>query len=235
MPSAGIVAQQPAGNEKYLFEQVNLSRARGGLPALKWDAKLAEAARRHTELMAEYGELSHELPAEAEVQVRAFAAGARFSMIAENIAEGDALEDLHYGWMHSPPHRANILSPILTSIGIAVQKIGKRYYATQDFSRAVADLSLHEQENRIGKLIEARGLRVTLGPEDARRACRSEGSYPGPHPREILHFETPDLTKLPDSLEKLIATHGFRTATVGACEPAPAGGFSRYRFAVLLD
>lgn len=228
------LAQTPTGDEKYLFDAVNHERAERGLRALKWDAALAEAARRHTTLMADRHTLSHQLPGEAELQVRAQQAAARFIQIAENIGEASEAEDLHYGWMHSPPHRANILSAKLTSIGIAVEHRGKVYFATQDFSVAVPDLSLSEQEDRIAKLLEKRGLRVARGNAEARQACRSNGDYPDRRPGGVAHFETADLTALPDGVVKMIARDGFRTAEVGACEPTPSGGFTRYRIAVLL-
>jgi len=234
IPLNAAASQQPAGDEKILFEAVNRERAERGLRALKWDATLAEAAKRHTALMAGQSLLSHQLPGEEELQVRAAQAGARFIRIAENIGEASAVEELHNGWMHSPPHRANILSPQLTSIGIAVQQSGELFYATQDFSTDVAELSLREQENRIGKLIEAKGLRVKLGAAEARAECRTKEDTPQLFAGAVVHFETADLTRLPSDLENLISQRRFHTASVGACAPSSAGGFTRYRLAVLL-
>jgi Cysteine-rich secretory protein family len=230
----GAPAQQPSAAEKYLFNAVNVERGERGLQPLRWDAALAEAAQRHTLLMAREKTLSHQLPGEPALQERASQAGAHFSQIGENIGEAMGVPDLDYGWMHSPPHRANILKPEYTSIGIAVRRSGKVYFATQDFSVAAAELSFREQEEKIGKLIEARRLRVALGTEDARQACRSNGPFRSQVSGAIVHFETADLTRLPADLEKMVARGEYRSAEVGACQPSGAGGFTRYRLAVLL-
>src|ERR1700692_4948983 len=72
--------------ERALFDDLNRERAAQGLPALHWDAALASAAREHASRMAQGNVLSHQLPGEPQVQVRATQAGARFTTIAENIA-----------------------------------------------------------------------------------------------------------------------------------------------------
>ena len=37
-------------------------------------------------------------------------------------------------WMHSPPHRANILDPRMDTIGVGLVKRGGNYYAVEDFA-----------------------------------------------------------------------------------------------------
>ena len=77
---------------------------------------------------------------------------------------------IHVSWMHSPPHRAkSLLDPELTDIGIAVA-VGApgagsgrspMLFAVQDFSQAVADLSLNEQEHQVASALATHGLLVT--------------------------------------------------------------------------
>jgi hypothetical protein len=229
-----VCAQQPTGAEKYLFESVNHERTERGLRPLKWDAALAEAAKRHTELMAKHKSLSHDFPGEAELQVRTGNAGAHFRQVAENIGEATELEDLHYGWMHSPPHRANILSSELTSIGIAVLHSGDTYYATQDFSAAVAELSIGEQEKQIAKLIEKYGLHVKAGSEEARNDCAGHSGVTSGQPRAVAHFETPDLSVLPEGFAKTLSRGRYSAAAVGACPTKQSGGFTSFKFTVFL-
>ena len=60
--------------------------------------------------------------------------------------------------MNSPPHRANILDKEVNSVGIAVVQSGNVFFAVEDFSYAVADLSLADQEKQVIALLAARGL-----------------------------------------------------------------------------
>jgi hypothetical protein len=224
----------PSVQENYLFHEVNRERVERGLPALQWDDSLAEAAQRHTSLMAREKTLSHQLGGELALQERASQAGAHFSQIAENIGEASGVPDLHYGWMHSAGHRANILDPKYTSLGIAVRQAGGRYFATQDFSDAVVELSFKEQEERMAKLLEKRGLHVTQESNVARGDCDTGANSLHAMQGTVMHFETPDLTQLPEPLQKMIDQHAYRNADVAACKPTPAGGFTRYRFAILF-
>ena len=97
----------------------NAERARHGLRALAVDARLAQAADAHSADMARRGFFAHESPDGRQVWDRAVAAGYAYRKVAENIAAGQrtAAEVVH-GWMESPGHRANILDPVLTQIGV---------------------------------------------------------------------------------------------------------------------
>lgn len=168
---------QSASAQRALFEAANRERAAQGLAQLHWDNALADAAHEHALLMAQRNALSHQFPGEAPLQDRARVAGARFTEIAENVAEGPTATVIHSSWMHSPPHRANLLDPELTAIGIAVVGTAPRggagaagagfgggatgmLFAVEDFSQSVASLSLGEQERQVGAALAARGLQV---------------------------------------------------------------------------
>jgi hypothetical protein len=136
--------------------------------------------------------------------------------------------------MHSPPHRANILSSELTSIGIAVLHSGDTDYATQDFSAAVAELSIGEQEKQIAKLIEKYGLHVKAGSEEARNDCAGHSGVTSGQPRAVAHFETPDLSVLPEGFAKTLSRGRYSAAAVGACPTKQSGGFTSFKFTVFL-
>src|SRR6204780_259533 len=151
--------------ERALLESANRERVAQGLAPLHWNANLAAAAHTHAALMAQRNTLSHQFSGEAPVQDRARSAGARFTEVAENVAEGPSAEMIHVSWMHSPPHRANLLDPELTDIGIPVciaaagpgsgrspMRIG-----VQVFSQAVAALNLNEQEHPVASALAAHG------------------------------------------------------------------------------
>ncbi len=163
-------APETASAERALFDAANRERAAQGLAQLRWDNALANAARDHAQLMAQRNTLSHQFPGEAALQDRARVAGARFTEIAENVAEGPSADVIHASWMHSPPHRANLLDPELTAIGIAVVGAASRdgagrggsgmLFAVEDFSQSVASLSLVEQEKQVAAALAAHGLQV---------------------------------------------------------------------------
>jgi len=226
--------QVPTGDVKFLFDAVNYDRHAEGLPPLKWDAELAAAARAHVHQLAERNRLSHQFAGEPDMAERARTAGAHFSALAENIAEAPSIDELHIGWMKSPPHRANILNPKLTAIGIAIELRGEQYFGVQDFSTAVGVLTKEEQEKKVGELLRARGLRIAEHPDDARKACDSSVAIAGVTSMAILHFEAPDLNELPEQLGATIKKGSYKTAAVGACSAADPKGFSRFRIAVLL-
>src|ERR1700688_3482236 len=140
------VRAQENGSAQILFESANHERAAQGLAPLKWSATLAAAARQHALRMAAQNTLSHQLPGEPGMVDRASQAGARFSSLAENVAEGPNAEGIHEQWMNSPPHRANLLDPQLDSVGIAVVENNGTLFAVEDFSLATGSLSVTEQE-----------------------------------------------------------------------------------------
>jgi uncharacterized protein YkwD len=233
-PLALAAQDSPSGPEKFLFEAVNRERTRQGRNALKWDADLAAAARVHAKRMAEHNSLSHQFHGEPDLNARLHEAGARFSRIAENVAEAPDLSGLHIGWMNSPPHYANIMNPKLNSIGIAVELRGTQFFAVQDFSTSTGALTAEQQEKKISKLLEARGVRVTGDSADARKSCESGGGVAVRRSAAITHFDAPDLEQLPEKLVKTIESGRYRTAAVGACHADESTGFSLYRITVLL-
>ncbi len=220
--------------ERALFDALNRERTAQGLPALQWDEALASAAREHALRMAQRNTLSHQLPGEPAVQDRATRAGARFSLIAENIAVAPTPATIHSAWMQSPHHRENILDPELNVVGIAVIKGGDGLFAVQDFSQSVANLSVNQQEQVIIANLHARGLRGAQATDDARKTCDMERGFAGARPLSVVRFEAADLNKLPDDLEQKIRTGRYHTAAVGACQGGNSGPFTRFRIAVVL-
>jgi hypothetical protein len=221
--------------EQTLLQLANRDRAALGLAPLKWSAPLAAAAHQHAVRMAQQNTLSHQLPGEAGLAERASQSGARFSTIAENIAEGPSAESIHQQWMNSPPHRANLLDPQLDAVGIAAENRNGTLFAVEDLSLAVVRLTLPEQEGIVGDELRKRGLLLLDSGTDARRSCLLDNGYAGNHtPSFVLHYATTDLQSLPGMLEQRIQTGKYHSAVVGACPNTGKTGFSAYRVAVLL-
>ncbi|MFJ9152226.1 CAP domain-containing protein [Streptomyces sp. NPDC102270] len=97
----------------------NRERARAGLPPLAVDPLLARAAQAYSTDMAVRAFYSHTSPEGTQPWDRAAAAGSGRRSIGENIACGQrSAAEVVEGWMNSPGHRANILKPGFTHIGI---------------------------------------------------------------------------------------------------------------------
>src|SRR5260370_42566512 len=75
----------------------------------------------------------HDSPEGTTVLERSRAAGYRPSLAAENIARGQyTIEEVMDGWMSSPVHRENILSPLFADIGSGLAG-GKNANGDQSF------------------------------------------------------------------------------------------------------
>ena len=233
--AASASAQTPPRNEseRELFELLNHERVANHLAELKWDDALFKAARQHALLMLDLNIMEHQLPGEPGLEERITAAGARFTYIAENIALGKDAATMHNGWMHSPGHRANILSPRVTSVGVAVVRGTAGLFAVQDFSQSFANESLEQQEKQVASLLTAKGLRVAGTPEQARKACDGLAGMSG-RSGALIRFETGSLSEIPPDLEKKIRGEPFRNVSVGACRTSEAAGFARYKIALLF-
>ncbi|MFJ6084799.1 CAP domain-containing protein [Streptomyces sp. NPDC092369] len=102
-----------------VVDLTNRERARAGLPPLAVDALLTRAAQAHSADMVARAFYSHTDPEGGQPWDRAARAGSRRRTIGENIACGQrSAAEVVEGWMNSPGHRANILKPDFTHIGI---------------------------------------------------------------------------------------------------------------------
>jgi hypothetical protein len=222
-----------------LFALTNEARAARGLPALEWDPALAAAALNHCARMAAEGPLSHQYPGEPDLTERAGQAGARFSYIEENVAEGYEPGSIHQQWMHSPGHRDNLLNRAVNRMGVAVVAQGNMLYAVEDFARAVPVLSPEQVEAAVANLVEETGVAAHGNSPGARQACAEDHGLPASldsrRPEFIMRWEAAELDRLPEALLERIATGRYHEAAVGSCSaPSAASTFTSYHVAVLL-
>jgi len=123
--------------EQQMFDFVNAERAKAGLPALAWDSEMAYVARTRTKQMGEQGYFGHVDPSGYRMWVELIQRWqlpfrkAGENLVANGYAEQDTARLAVEGLMNSPTHRANILDPQFTSVGIGVFVTGDgyRYYA----------------------------------------------------------------------------------------------------------
>jgi uncharacterized YkwD family protein/spore coat assembly protein SafA len=131
IPSAGSVK----AFEDEVVRLVNVERSKHGLPALKSNWELSRVARYKSQDMINKNYFSHTSPTYGSPFKMMESFGIRYSAAAENIAYGQRTpSEVMNGWMNSPGHRANILSPSYTQIGVGLAKTGSGVcYWTQMF------------------------------------------------------------------------------------------------------
>jgi uncharacterized protein YkwD len=122
-----------SGPAAQVLALTNAQRAKAGCKPLHADPRLTRAAQQHSEDMANRSYFSHTSrggQSWASRQIRAGWSSERTG--GENIARGvPNARTVMNGWMHSPPHRKNILNCEFTTIGVGYESDGD--YWTQDF------------------------------------------------------------------------------------------------------
>ncbi|MFH9074587.1 CAP domain-containing protein [Streptomyces alboflavus] len=102
-----------------VLARTNAHRAAAGLRPLAPDPRLTAAAQAHSADMIARAFYSHTAPDGSEPWHRAAAAGSAHRAVGENIACGQrSAAEVVEGWMNSPGHRANILKPAFTHLGV---------------------------------------------------------------------------------------------------------------------
>lgn len=102
----------------------NRERTQNGLTNLSENQLLHAIAEERTRDMVEKNYFAHISPTGEQASDLAQRIGYRYKIIAENIASGTFLtnQKIVDGWMQSPGHRKNILSPEVKEIGVSVMK-----------------------------------------------------------------------------------------------------------------
>lgn len=236
--------------EKRVFELANQERAKAGAPALKWNNNLALAARLHSNEMARRNQLSHEFSDEAELGARLAQQGTRFDADAENVGYAGSAEELHSGWMNSPPHRANMLNPKYDDMGVGIARVGDRLYGTQDFAHAVAKYSSQQGADEVSNafkelrrsarlqpvhVVPSSALQNTACSDDPSAKINVSGNSNFVGHRYIVNYTTSDLTSVPSNLRQRLVDPNVKTVELGVCGRQDAAhGFSGYRVIAVL-
>lgn len=230
----GALAQtQPSSQEQQLVDELNRSRRDAGLPELKVDPKLTQAARKHSQRMADQRKLTHVLPGEESVAQRLAAAGVNFNRSGENVGYNTDFDGLHPAWMKSPGHRKNILQPAYNSVGIGVVRGSDGiYWATQDFASEIQQRSADQAEDLVARKFsqwrseagapplervhsdKLHDLACTMG-KAGRLRPQEVLALPGVHYAVTYSNSSPD--DLPSSARDLADEKRLERYAVGAC------------------
>jgi uncharacterized protein YkwD len=117
---------------------VNLQRATAGLAPVAIDARIQTSAQAHSNYQAKVATMRHQSANGANAGARLTASGFPWHAWGENVAAGQTdCTSVMDAWMNSPGHRANILNPVFTYIGVAgaVNSAGTIYW-TMDLAAA---------------------------------------------------------------------------------------------------
>jgi uncharacterized protein YkwD len=122
-----------------VLELTNAERRRAGLPELRENPLLVHAAQLQSEQMGATSTMDHVLPSAPYPSPpdRLAAVNYDWEAYGENVAMGQrSSTEVVSAWMHSAGHRANILNPRYTELGVgyAIDSAGHPYYA-QVFAR----------------------------------------------------------------------------------------------------
>lgn len=124
----------PRASEKahQLFDLMNAARRDAGVEPLEWDASLEEVAYARAANLVDNGYFDHYAPDGESAFSELAARGIQYRLAGENLARNNYLEAKTVaaafdGLMNSPGHRANILEPRFSSVGVAAVKDGKMW------------------------------------------------------------------------------------------------------------
>jgi uncharacterized protein YkwD len=117
---AGAAPRSPEEAQARMLALLNESRRAAGVAALAPDAELGAVALAHTRDMVHARFFGHVSPTAGGLEDRLRRAGVSVTKFGENISQGDTADGAHRALMASPSHRANMLDPAFTHVGIAV-------------------------------------------------------------------------------------------------------------------
>jgi uncharacterized protein YkwD len=122
VPTAPTAPPRPPVDTSWqaqMVDAVNAERAKLNLAPMAACGSLTRSAQGYAETMSAAGHFDHTGPDGSTMTSRTRAAGYSGRSLAENIARGQtSVAAVMAGWMGSTGHRANILNPGLTHIGV---------------------------------------------------------------------------------------------------------------------
>ncbi|MEW6697341.1 MAG: CAP domain-containing protein [Bacillota bacterium] len=119
-PPATQPSNVSVADEQAMLDLINKERSAVGLKPLDYDAKLTELARLKAQDMITNKYFSHTSPTYGSPFDMMKNAGVTYRYAGENLAGAPDVNTAHKNLMNSPSHKANILKPEYTKVGIGV-------------------------------------------------------------------------------------------------------------------
>ena len=145
-PAGALTLSQHHSAEGELVRRINHVRANHGLGPLHVAKRLHRAAARHSTSMAKVGYFRHELRSKG--MWKSFATWIRWYWPGPGYRSWSAGENLAWGapglgvretvslWMHSPGHRANLLSSDWHRLGVSIVHVTNPVAYFKDYAEA---------------------------------------------------------------------------------------------------
>ncbi len=111
-------------DELKMLSLVNKEREKAGISPLAMDEELVKIARLKSQDLIDKNYFSHQSPTYGDPFTMMKNFGVTYSYAGENLAGNHSVEKAHESLMNSPGHRANILNPNYTKIGIGIVEGG---------------------------------------------------------------------------------------------------------------
>lgn len=171
-------APGPALSEEQVIQRLlalmNEDRQRAGRAPVALDDGLSQIALAHCQDMHDHGFVGHTSPTTGSAKDRIERAGVRTTVVLENIGRGYSADEVHHGLMDSPGHRANVLSPDVTHVGIGVVRESEderaAYLVTEVYVRRAAKIDVGEAPEQLLEAVnserERRGMRPLVADDD---------------------------------------------------------------------
>ncbi len=170
--SAGT-SDEDSGAENELLQAVNKSRELAGVPPLRIDESLRQAARAHALRMVAADRLEHQLPGEPSLLERIAQVispniqtpggpsqespaqdALKIDRAGENIANATCVLGANDVLMRSAPHRQNLLDPGFNVVGIATIWRKGRLYVVQDFAHELPSYSTEQSGQLVARSVD---------------------------------------------------------------------------------
>ncbi len=157
--------------ENELLEAVNQNRELAGVPPLRRNESLREAALAHAQRMVESQRLEHQLSGEPSLLERiaqvspivspivsptngALKDALKIDRAGENIANATCAPGANEVLMRSAPHRRNLLDRGFNVAGVAALWSHGRLYVVQDFAHEVPSYSAEQSGKLVGRAVD---------------------------------------------------------------------------------
>jgi uncharacterized protein YkwD len=237
--AVGSSSAEDSAAENELLEAANQSRERAGVPPLRMDESLREAARTHAQQMIANQRLDHQFSGEpslmdriAQVSFSPPTNALKIDRAGENVAYATTAPEVNTALMHSPPHRENLLDTGFNVAGIAAIRSQGRLYVVQDFAHQIPSYSAEQSDKLVGRAVseirQQAGLPdlVQLKPATLDQAACSLAKEDRPNAhllataydnRKMITYTGSRPEVLPQAAVSMLRDPGVHQFAVGAC------------------
>jgi len=235
--AAGTTSGEDSAAENELLQAANQNRKLAGVPVLRMDESLRQAARAHALRMIQSQQLEHQFSGEPALLQRIAAISPldgtlKIDRAGENLANATCAPGANDVLMRSAPHRQNLLDSNFNVAGIAAIWSKGRLYVVQDFAHNVPTYSAEQSRTLVGAAVDdtrqQAGLTalVQLTPPNLdEAACKlATENRPNAHllaatytNHKIVTYTQSRPEALPAGALRLLRDPGVRQFAVGSC------------------